>query len=96
MLALGFVALTIGAGAGLARLGWGVPAIAASSAALHGPLMIGAFFGVVIALERAVAIGRAWAYAGELVDPATIRYAIGRNVRAFIGQLHLGARDDRP
>jgi hypothetical protein len=33
---------------------------------MHGPLMICAFFGTVISLERAVAIGRGWAYAGPL------------------------------
>ena len=43
-------------GAGLARLGWSVPDIAASASAMHGPLMICAFFGTVISLERAVAI----------------------------------------
>lgn len=67
LLILGFVGLVVGAGAGLARLGWGVPAVAASAAALHGPLMICGFFGVVIALERAVAIGRLWAYLGPLL-----------------------------
>ena len=64
LLILGFVALFVGAGAGLARLGWSVPDVAASAAALHGPLMICGFFGAVIALERAVAIGSRWAYAG--------------------------------
>jgi hypothetical protein len=39
-------------------------------AALHGPLMICGFFGVVIALERAVAIGRHWAYLGPLLAGA--------------------------
>ena len=67
LLALGFVGLAVGVGAGLARLGLGVPALAASAAALHGPLMIGAFLGVVISLERAVAIGRHWAYLGPLL-----------------------------
>jgi len=43
-----------------------MPDAVAGIAALHGPLMIGGFFGVVIALERAVAIGRYWAYAGPL------------------------------
>jgi hypothetical protein len=62
-LLLGFVALFAGIGAGLARLGYAMPAAVAGVAALHGPLMICGFFGVVIALERAVAIGRAWAYA---------------------------------
>ncbi len=66
LLVLGFVALIVGTGAGLARLGWAMPDLVASSAALHGPLMIAGFFGVVIALERAVAIGRAWAYLGPL------------------------------
>jgi hypothetical protein len=36
-------------------------------AALHGPLMIGGFFGTVIALERAVALGRRWPYAAPLL-----------------------------
>lgn len=66
LLLLGFVALIVGTLAGLARLGWRVPDLAAGAAALHGPLMIVGFFGVVIALERAVAIGRAWAYLGPL------------------------------
>lgn len=34
--------------------------------ALHGPLMGGAFFGAVIGLERAVALGSAWAYTAPL------------------------------
>jgi len=66
LLILGFFALLVGAGAGLARLGWSVPDLAASASSLHGPLMICGFFGVVIPLERAVAIGRLWAYAGSL------------------------------
>ena len=67
LLVLAFVGLVVGVGAGLARLGWSVPALAASASALHGPLMIGAFFGVVISLERAVAVGRYWAYLGPLL-----------------------------
>ena len=67
LLVLGFLGLLIGVGAGLARLGYRVPDVAASAAASHGPLMIGGFFGVVIALERAVAIGRYWAYLGPLL-----------------------------
>ena len=67
LLILGFIALFAGIGAGLARLGWTMPEAAAGAAALHGPLMICGFFGVVIGLERAVAIGRWWAYAGPLL-----------------------------
>jgi len=67
LLALGVVGLVVGIGAGLGRLGWSVPDVAAASAALHGPLMIGAFLGVVIGIERAVALGRRWAYLGPLL-----------------------------
>ena len=67
LLMLAFVALFVGVGAGLARLGWSMPAISVAAVALHGPLMVCGFFGVVIALERAVAIGRGWAYLGPLL-----------------------------
>jgi hypothetical protein len=66
LLVLGFVGLVVGVGGGLARLGFGVPDVAAMSAALHGPLMVCGFFGVVIGLERAVAVGYPWSYAGPL------------------------------
>jgi hypothetical protein len=33
---------------------------------VHGPLMVGAFLGTLVSLERAVAINRNWAYAGPL------------------------------
>ncbi len=63
---LGFVALFAGAAAGLVRLAWPMPTFAVSAAGLHGPLMVCGFFGVVIALERAVALSRMWAYIGPL------------------------------
>ncbi|HSN32733.1 MAG TPA: hypothetical protein VLU41_08620 [Ideonella sp.] len=66
LLALGFVALVVGATAGLARLGVAMPAAAVAASGLHGPLMVGGFFGTVIALERAVAVGRGWAYLAPL------------------------------
>lgn len=66
LLILAFVALLSGALAGLARLGWLLPDWSAGLAAVHGPLMLCGFFGTVIALERAVALGRAWAYLGPL------------------------------
>jgi hypothetical protein len=67
LLAFGAMALFAGVLAGLARLGVAVPDAAAGMAALHGPLMIGGFFGTVIALERAVALGRRWPYAAPLL-----------------------------
>lgn len=66
LLMLGFLSLIAGVLAGLARLGWAVPLPAPQALALHGPLMISGFFGTVIGLERAVALGRRWAYAGPL------------------------------
>ncbi len=62
LLVLGALCLAIGVAAGLARLGWGVPAWAAQAAGLHAVLMIVGFFGTVIALERAVALGKFWGY----------------------------------
>lgn len=67
LLILGFLGLLVGVVAGLARFGWSVPASVVSVTPLHGPLMVCGFFGVVIALERAVAIGRLWAYLGSLL-----------------------------
>lgn len=61
LLLLGMLSLAGGVLAGLARLAWEVPA-GAVAAGSHGALMISAFFGTVISLERAVAIGRRWAY----------------------------------
>jgi len=62
LLGLGMLSLLGGVLSGLARLAWDVPAVAAAAAGGHGALMISAFLGTVISLERAVALGRAWAY----------------------------------
>ncbi len=87
---LGFFALFAGVGAGLARLGWTMPEIAASSAALHGPLMVCGFFGVVITLERAVAMARLWTYLGPLLAGlGTASALLGRTDLAIA--LYLGA-----
>jgi len=61
LLVLGFVALVAGVAGGLVRLGFDAPAPAAGIV-WHGALMASAFFGTLISLERAVAIGRSWAY----------------------------------
>lgn len=66
LLALGAIGLVVGVLAGLARFGIAVPDFAAAQAGRHGPLMIGGFFGVVISLERAVALGKPWAYVAPL------------------------------
>ena len=70
LLVLGFVSLALGVAGGLARLSAGIPA-PATAIALHGPLMVSAFFGTVIALERAAALERTWAYAAPLCAGAS-------------------------
>lgn len=62
LLVLGMLSLLAGVGAGLLRLGWAVPLPRLELAAVHGPLMVAAFFGTVIGLERAVALGRVWGF----------------------------------
>jgi hypothetical protein len=56
------LALALGVWAGLARLGGVVPALMPHHVLAHGPLMVGGFLGALIGLERAVALGRWWAY----------------------------------
>lgn len=70
LLLLGLAALLPGLGGGLARLGWGLPDAVAGAAAWHGPLMVSGFFGLLIALERAVALGGTWPYAGPVLTGA--------------------------
>ena len=67
-LGIGAVALLCGLETGLARLGIAVPGGNAVAADLHGGLMICGFFGTLISLERAVALGRWWAYGAPAVS----------------------------
>jgi hypothetical protein len=53
--------------AGLIRLGWGWPPLIAPLPMAHGPLMIGGFLGTLIGLERAIGLGRRWAYAAPIL-----------------------------
>lgn len=69
LLLLGFAALVAGMAGGLVRLGAVLPA-PATGIAWHGALMASAFFGTLIALERAVAVGRLWAYAAPAANAA--------------------------
>jgi hypothetical protein len=67
LMALGMLALLSALAGGLARLGWPLP-VAAPLVAFHGPLMVAGFLGTVIGLERAVALGRSWAYGGPIAS----------------------------
>ncbi len=88
-----FAALSLLAGiaAGLSRLGWGNLAMAELSP-WHGPLMVAAFFGSVIALERAVALNRPWAYgAPALSATGGVLLATGYSPQLAIAMMLAGA-----
>ncbi len=53
--------------AALLRIGWDWPTFTPQLAGMHGPLMVSSFFGALIALERAVALGKAWAYSAPIL-----------------------------
>jgi hypothetical protein len=60
-IALAIFALLFALWAGLARIGWQLPSFPNLSVA-HGPLMVSGFLGVLIPLERAVAIRQRWMF----------------------------------
>lgn len=66
-MALGGLALLAALWAGLLRMGWTWPVLRPTLPAAHGPLMIGAFLGTVIAVERAVALRRGWTFVGPVL-----------------------------
>ncbi len=68
LLFLGMLSLVVGILAGIGRLGVMMPTLALDQMAYHGVLMVPAFFGTVIGLERAVAIGQRWAYIAPLLS----------------------------
>ena len=63
LLVPGIVALVVALWSGLVRLGWALPIGRPEWILLHGPLMVSGFLGTVIALERAVGVGRRPGYA---------------------------------
>ena len=70
VLAIGAAALVLGLFTGLVRIGIALPGGAQGAAELHGSLMICGFFGTLISLERAVALGRWWGYGAPAVSAA--------------------------
>ena len=63
LMAVAAVCLLMGLWGGLARLGWMLPVLHTNLVSQHGALMLSGFLGALIALERAVALERRWAYA---------------------------------
>jgi hypothetical protein len=66
LMAVGIVTLVTAVYGGLIRLGLPLPQVTATLVAFHGPLLVAGFLGTVIGMERAVALGRRWAYGGPL------------------------------
>lgn len=67
LLFLAVVTLVLGLWGGLMRMGWQLPPIRPTLMPQHGPLMVCGFLGMLIGLERAVAMGRVWACASPLL-----------------------------
>lgn len=65
-----FAALAAGLWGGLARLDGSWGRVGSALAGVHGPLMVAGFMGTVIALERAVALGRRWPYLAPAANAA--------------------------
>ncbi len=70
LLGLAFLCLMLGIWSGLVRAGWPWPSLTAEFWLAHGPLMGSGFVGTLIAVERAVAIGRRWGYAAPALTAA--------------------------
>lgn len=68
LLILAVAALLAAIWAGWVRLGWAWPVWQPGLILAHGPLMISAFLGSLIALERAVALQQRWMFAGPLLS----------------------------
>jgi len=68
LMLLALITLTTSTWAGLIRLGWKIPAFQPALPISHGPLMIAGFFGTLISLERAVAMGKTWTYIGPALN----------------------------
>ncbi len=89
------IALFAALWAALIRVGWKIPDLPTPIAAQHGALMVSAFLGTLISLERAVALQKRWAYAapafsaiGGLALITALPAEVGRSLIA-IGSLGL-------
>jgi hypothetical protein len=89
-LAIAAVAMALGLWTGLQRIGLPLPEGLLPPSELHGALMISGFLGTVISLERAVALGRWWAYGAPALSAIGALFLIA-NVPAGGAALFLAA-----
>ena len=92
LLALGGIALVTGLWGGLARLGLQLPIPSPAVVSDHGVLMVCAFLGTLIGVERAVALGRWWAYAAPLLTGlGGISVLVGARATLGVNAIVLGS-----
>lgn len=65
-LLIAMLSLLTGMTAGLVRIGWPIPLPDPRWALLHGPFMVSAFLGILISLERVVALQKNWMWGAPL------------------------------
>ncbi len=63
-------ALVLGVWMGLTRIGWSIGSPPAPGT--HGPILVLGFLGTVIGMERAVAIGKSWAWITPILAAASV------------------------
>ncbi|MBU3724690.1 MAG: hypothetical protein FGM18_04150 [Burkholderiaceae bacterium] len=63
--------MALGVTSGLARIGWPLADWPSALAGQHGPLMMSAFFGTVISLERAVALNTKLSFVAPIISAAS-------------------------
>jgi hypothetical protein len=90
LLIAALVCLLAGLWGGLLLLGLPVPTLLATTAEEHGVLMALGFLGTVISLERAVALGRPWAFAAPALAGAG-GVAVLVSIPPLVGRLLLCA-----
>ncbi|MBI2816531.1 MAG: hypothetical protein HYX72_06300 [Acidobacteria bacterium] len=79
LLGAALLALLAAMWAGLLRLDLEIPYIQPGLSLAHGPLMVCGFLGILISLERSVALGKWWAYAAPVLTAlGTVGLIAGR------------------
>ena len=66
LVACAILALLLAMWAGVIRLGWNFPPLIASLPSNHGALMVSGFLGILISIERVVALGQRWMFAAPI------------------------------
>ncbi len=86
------IGLVLGVWGGLLRAGWKLPLAMGSLISEHGGLMVGAFLGTLIGVERAVALGARWPWvAPSATGVAGLLLVVGVDRPVAVGLLAAGS-----